>query len=95
MAQEPYNVTSVVLACVTLYNIIRTCYQIDHQGRADEDDSNHRQVPGAWRQGQVLPDLGEPQQGNHATIAAKRQRDYLMHYYNNAVGVVPSQNDMI
>ena len=61
MAQEPYNVTSEVLACVTLHNIIRTCYQMDHQGRADEDDSNHRQVPGAWRQGQVLPDLGELQ----------------------------------
>ena len=31
MAQEPHN----VLACVTLHNIIRTYYLVDHQGLAD------------------------------------------------------------
>ena len=57
MAQEKHNVTSVGLACVTLNNIIRTCYRADHQGLAKEENKNHRQVLGAWRQGLVLPDL--------------------------------------
>ena len=30
-----------------------------------------------------------------ATIAGKRQKEYLMHYPNNPVGEVPRQNDMI
>ena len=86
---------SVVLACVTLHNIIRTHYGADHQGLAYDEDNNHRHVPGGWRQGQVLSDLGVPKWGNHATVAAKRQREYLMHYYNNAFEAVPWQNYMI
>ena len=31
------------------------------QGLADEEDKNHRKVPGGWWQGQVLPDIGGPQ----------------------------------
>ena len=46
MAQEPHSVTTVVLACVTLHNIIRTHYWAGHKGLADEEDNNHRQVPG-------------------------------------------------
>ena len=56
IAQEPHML--VVLASVTLHNVIRTHYRADHQGLADEEDNNHGKVPGAWRQGQVLPDLG-------------------------------------
>ena len=59
MAQGPHNVMLVVLACVTLHNIIRTRYWADHQGLADEEN-NHGQLPGAWREGQVLPDCVEP-----------------------------------
>ena len=81
MAQEPHNVTSVVLACVTLHNIIRTHYQADHQGQAGEENNNHRHIPGAWRQGQVLPDLEKSERGNNATVPAKRQRHYLKHSY--------------
>ena len=73
MTQESHNVTLVVLACATLHNIIMTLYRADHQGLSDEDN-NHRQVPNAWRKGQVLPDVGEPPWWNHATIAAKRKR---------------------
>ena len=59
MAREPNNVMLVVLACVALHNIIRTCYWEDHQGLLDEDGNDHRQMPGGWRQGQVLPDVGD------------------------------------
>ena len=34
------------LACVTMHNIIRALYWTDHQGLADDEDNNHRQVPG-------------------------------------------------
>ena len=60
ITQEPHNVTLMVLACVTLDNIIRTHYDADHQGLAEEDN-NHGQVLGAWRQGQILPDLEQQQ----------------------------------
>ena len=46
IVQEPHNVTSVVLACVTLHNIIRTRYWADHQGLADEEDNNHGHLRG-------------------------------------------------
>ena len=32
------------------------------------EDNNYRQVPAAWRQGQVLPYLGVKQRENHATV---------------------------
>ena len=63
---------------LTSHNIIRTRYWAVHQELPDEDN-NHRQVPGAWRQGQILPDIGEPHRGNHDTITAKRLIEYLIH----------------
>ena len=32
MDMEPNNITSKVLVCMTVHNIIRKCYQADHQG---------------------------------------------------------------
>ena len=90
MAQELHNVKSVVMACVTLHHLIMTHYLADHQ-RLPNEDNNQRKVPGGWRQGQVLNDLGGPERDNNATIAAKRQREYLMHYYNNAVEAASSR----
>ena len=46
MAKEPHNAMLVVLTCVTLHNIIRKGYWADHQGLTDEEENNHRQVPG-------------------------------------------------
>ena len=73
----PHNVMSVLLACVILHNIIQTPYRADHQGLEDEDN-NHRQMPSAWMQVQVLPDLGQPQRWNQATIVAKRLRERVL-----------------
>ena len=78
-----------MLAWVILHHIIRTRYRTDHQGLADEDN-NHGQVPDA-----VLPDLGQIQQWKKTAIAANREREYLMHYYNNAVEAVSWQKDVI
>ena len=75
MAQEPHNVTWVVLACVTLHNIIRTRYRGNHQGLPGEEDNNHRQVPGGWRQGQVLPDLEETTRGGAVLQSQPKGRE--------------------
>ena len=54
------------------------------------EDIDLRQVPGDWSQ--VLTNLWGPEWGNDATIAVKIQKEYLMHYSNNAIGAVPWQN---
>ena len=87
-----HNVTSIVPACVTLHNIMQTCYKDDHQGLTPR--TGRRTSQGALRQGAVLPDLFGPDRSNYATVA-KRQRVYLSHYCNNPLGDVPWQNDMI
>ena len=58
VAQEPHNVTSVSLACVTVHNIIWICYRADHQGLVDEEDNDHRDISDDWRQVEVLVYLG-------------------------------------
>ena len=93
MVQELHNVTSV-LSCVTLY-IIWTCYKADHQRLANKEEINHKDIPGAWTQGEVMTDLGYAEQGNNVIVAAKRQKLYLNNYYNNPVRAVLWQNDMM
>ena len=39
----------------------------------DKEENDHRDVPGAWRQGKVLTDLSVAEQGNNVTLAAKRE----------------------
>ena len=86
MSQNPVTVTSIVLACCMLHNIMRLRYPGIHQGIADEEDDNHRVIPGQWRQGACLQDIGEVAGGNRDIQVAKRQRLYLKHYYNAPVG---------
>ena len=64
--QDPLSVKLVFLACVTLHNIIRTRYQVDHQGLSDQEDNDYRLIKSAWRQGQVWADLGGPERGNNS-----------------------------
>ena len=73
MAEELHNVTLVVLLCITFVKIIRIPYCANYQGLPDEGDNDYRRMQGAWRQEQVLPDLGGPEQGNNVTVPAKRQ----------------------
>ena len=89
MVQESYNV-NVVLACVTLYNIIRRRYWADHQGIVDEEDNNYGQVPGG--KVKFCQTLGNHIRGKRPQLQL-RQKEYLMHYYNNSVLAVPWQND--
>ena len=95
MSQNPETVTSIVLAYCTLHNIMRLRYPGIHQGLADEEDDNHRVIPGQWRQGACLQDIEDVAGGNRNTQVAKRQRLYLKHYYNAPVGATVWQRGMI
>ena len=50
MVENAFGITADYFRCL-LTNIISTGYPGDHQELANEDENNHRQVPGAWRQG--------------------------------------------
>ena len=95
MCQNPETVTSIVLACCMFHNIMRLRYPGIHQGLGDEEDDNHRVIPGQWRQGACLQDIEDVTGGNRDTQVAKRQRLYLKHYYNAPVGATAWQRDMI
>ena len=95
MCQNSEAVTSIVFACCTLHNIMRLRYPGIHQAIADEEGDNHRVIPGQWRQGACLQDIEDVDGGNRDTQVAKRQRLYLKHYYNTAVGATAWQRDMI
>ena len=68
MRQNPETVTSIVLACCTLHNIMRLRYPGIHQVIADEEDDNHRVIPGLWRQGACLQDIEEVAGGNRDSL---------------------------
>ena len=57
MNQHNDTVTSIVLACCVLHNIMRIRYPGVHHGIVDDEDEHHRLVPGQWRQGVNLQDM--------------------------------------
>ena len=65
-----------------------------HHGIGDNEDEYNRLVPGQWRQGVNLQEM-EVTAGNRDTQITKKQRLYLIHYYNSPVGATVWQNDMI
>ncbi len=96
MRQTPQTVTSIVLACICLHNLMRLRYPAEQNQDVDQEDQHHNIVPGAWRLNQPLLDF-QPRgvRGNRITVLAKSQRTYLSSYYNSPVGSVPWQMDMI
>lgn len=94
MQQTPHRVESIVLAAVTLHNLMRIRYPDIQINLLDKEDRDHRVVPGAWREAVDLTCL-QRLQGNNSTLAAKAQREFLCKYYNSTAGSVPWQDDMI
>ena len=90
MKQKPAVVTSIVLACVCLHNLMRMRYPHAQNVAMDNEDDQHNIIPGAWRDNNhLLPIVGQARlRGGEL---AKQQRDYLMAYYNSPVGAVPWQ----
>ena len=94
LQQNPDTVTSIVLACVCLHNMMRIRNPKD-MGEVDHEDDNHNVVPGAWRIDNPLTDGISNFANNTTTQQAKLQRDYLAAYYNGEAGSVTWQDDMV
>jgi len=94
MRQRPNAVTSIVLACVCLHNLMRIRYPTDQNRDLDHYDQNQDVIPGAWRDNHPLLPL-RPYHGARQSEIAKRQRDYICAYYNSPAGSVPWQNARI
>jgi hypothetical protein len=95
LQQDPNTVSAIVMACVCLHNLLRDRKPKEVRQEADQEDAEHNIVPGIWREDTPLVD-GTSDFANHTTSkAAKKQREYLTHYYSSEAGSVPWQNDMI
>ena len=90
LKQRPKTVTSIVLACVCLHNMIILTNPRQQNVEVDREDEDHNIIPGTWRNDLVrlLPVCGQFRQGRETEVA-KKQRDYLKAYYWSPVGYVP------
>jgi hypothetical protein len=74
---------------------MRIRYPRHHVNLLDrEDPITHEVTLGPWRDDQQLVGL-QNLHGNNVTKLAKKQREYLMNYYNSPVGRVEWQDRMI
>ena len=94
MQQSPDRAKVIVMAAMSLHNLMRMRYPHLQNNDLDMEDEDGRQIPGAWRDGEVLRDVDQAVGGNVANREGKKVRVYLKHYYNN-VGSVHWQQNMI
>ena len=94
MRQRPETVTTIVMACVVLHNLIRI-RNPRQMPDVDQDGPDHNIIPGGWRVNNPLLDGIDNIRGNRDTRAAKAQRQYLTAYVNSPAGAVPWQHLMI
>ncbi|XP_061179014.1 putative nuclease HARBI1 [Saccostrea echinata] len=71
MRQEPEAISSIVLACCCLHNLMRLRFQNLQNENLDQEDLNHRVVPEAWIECANLTELNNVVGCNRATSAAK------------------------
>ena len=86
---------SIILACVTLHNLLRIRYPAIARQTIDHEDEVNQLVPGEWRQGRQMIDGDHTRGRNVSTSVGVRQRDYLKHYLNSPAGSVDWQHNMI
>ena len=95
MRQTPQTVTSIVLACCCLHNLLRNDNPNHYSVSVDEEDDRHNVIPGAWRAGHVLADGERQVARNTGTQEGKLLRNYLTQYYSSPEGSVEWQDRMI
>ena len=95
MLQSPETVTSIVLSCICLHNLLRLRNRNEHVSVADQEDNNHNIKPGEWRKDNPLMDGVSELPSNSTTKASKNQREYLRAYFSSEAGAVSWQDDMI
>jgi hypothetical protein len=95
MPQSAERVCTITLACCVLHNLLRLKYPTLDVNAVDQDNPDTNDIiPGAWREGANLPDMGDVFRGN-TNRAAKEMRQYLVKYINSEAGSVPWQQDKI
>lgn len=86
----------VVMASLTLHNLMRMRYPNLQNRDLDRDDGNGQVIPGAWRNAPgFLQDMGDVLRAPRLTRAGKEQRMYMKHYVNSPAGSVPWQEAAI
>jgi len=95
MKQTPDTVDSIILACVTMHNLLRNLNPVIPRQAIDTEDGRHHLQPGEWRQGRQLTDGDDRHGRNVVTDAGVRQRDYLKEYFNLPAGSMPWQDGNI
>ncbi|WAR05897.1 HARB1-like protein [Mya arenaria] len=93
--QMPETVDLIILACVTLHNLISIRYPAIARLAVDQEDEHNQLVPGEWRQGRQLADGDRTHGRNVVTSAGVSQRNYIKHYFNSRAGSVEWQQNMI
>ena len=62
----------------------------------DREDAHHYWIDGSWRDdSRVLLEMERIKGPSKVSEAAKRQQEYLKHYFNSVVGSVSWQEDMV
>ena len=95
LQQRPGVVVQMVTAMLCLHNIMRARYPGLQNAALDAEANDHQIIPGAWRDDVPLLGLHNNRARNTGNRAGKEQRDYLKHYYNNPVGAVPWQDNVV
>jgi hypothetical protein len=89
MPQSPARVTTIVMACCTLHNLLRVRNHAVQPGYTDGDGPMGELLPGSWRADQQL-DSGPPHKTTD-TNRGKQVREYLTQYFNGE-GALTWQN---
>ena len=102
MRLAPEKVETIVLACCTLHNYLRSSQESQDvytpMGSLDtEHEETHQMSPGNWRMAEEPKGWKamDKQGSNHYSANAKGIRDYLTEYFNSKEGAVPWQDSMI
>jgi hypothetical protein len=94
MRQAPETVTTIVLACCILHNMLRSQDTVASRV-TDREDAQHNVIEGTWRRTAAMTDSEVIADLNRATNEAKAQRDWLKEYVNSDRGAVPWQERMV
>ena len=71
MCQLPEAVNSIVIACISLHNLMCINYPGEVAGMVDRDGPDMNVIPGAWRDNEVLQDLHQARRGALTTRQAR------------------------
>lgn len=86
LEQGPDVVRLLVETGVILHNLLRIRFLAIGNAEVDREDEDHNIIPGAWRAGQQVEQIPQPQAPNRDNREGKVMRDYLKAYFNIEAG---------